>query len=75
MLTISNAKAITKDNAWNTVMPTPPQKEEPTIRNLYPTILQKFLFTYIYFAILWNLREYLVKHTKKALQMQSLWHI
>jgi len=59
MLTISNAKAIIKDNAWNTVMPTPPQQEEPTIRNLYPNILQKFLFTYIYFAILWNPGEFL----------------
>ena len=30
MLTISNAKAIIKDNAWYTVMLTPPTQEEPT---------------------------------------------
>ena len=58
MLTISNAKAIIKDNAWNTVMPTPPQKEEPTIRNLYLNILQNIMFTYIYFAILLNPGEF-----------------
>ena len=45
MLTTNNAKAIIKDNAWYTVMLTPPQKEEPTIRNLTPIISFKLYKT------------------------------
>ena len=42
MLTISNAKAIIKDNAWYTVMLTPPIQEEPTHqKSLYEYCITK----------------------------------